>query len=78
MNIFSSSVQGMQNNLQKYENHARRISRVGTNDDPASPDGISLPEEMVGMRLSQRGFEANAVVFRAEDEMMGTLLDTFA
>ena len=35
-------------------------------------------EELVGVMTSRRGYEANLPVIRAADEMMGTLLDTFA
>jgi len=77
MNAMATSVQGMQNNLRRFESHAGNISRFGT-DAGEEVSAVSLPEEMVGMQLSRRGFEANAAVFRAQDEMLGSLLDTFA
>ena len=77
MQAITSSVQGMRNNWRRFESHAQNVARWGARTEPGDQD-ISLPEEMVGMRLSQRGFEANATVFRAQDEMLGSFLDTFA
>lgn len=45
---------------------------------PASPFPVSHVDEareMVNLTLNQRSFEANAVVIRASDELIGTLID---
>ncbi len=73
-----SALQGMNRNQLTMEQHAHRISRAGeTGLSPESPT-VSLPEEMVGMMVAQRGFEANIPVIRAADEMLGTLIDILA
>lgn len=77
MKVTATGLEGLQNNLRKFEDHARRLSRVGT-EDATEPAAGSLPEEVVGLRLAQRGLEAGAAVLKTEDEMLGTLLDTFA
>ena len=40
--------------------------------------GNSLETDMVGMMQAKHAFLANLAVFRAHDEIAGTLLDTFA
>ena len=36
---------------------------------------VGLPEEMVDSIRNLRGFQVNARAFRAQDQMLGTLLD---
>lgn len=38
----------------------------------------SLPRDTVELITSQRSFEANVAVIRTADQMLGTLVDTFA
>jgi len=79
ISAMNSSLQGMNRMMSKMEGHADRISRFGTDIGPDSGGtGISLPEEMVGMMVSQIGYSANLQVFRVADEMQGTLLDVLA
>ncbi|MBQ4566872.1 MAG: flagellar basal-body rod protein [Desulfovibrio sp.] len=40
-----------------------------------SPSGTDLAREMTSMISTQRSFEANAVVVRTADDMLGTVLD---
>lgn len=43
---------------------------------PAHPvSHVNQTREMVNLTADQRAFEANAVVIRASDEMIGTLID---
>ncbi len=37
---------------------------------------VDLSDEMINMIIAQRGFEANLQVIRAENEMVGRLIDT--
>lgn len=76
--IGAGSLVGMQNNLRKFDQHAQKIARYGTTSGADAGETVSLPEEIVGLTMSQRGYEANAMVRKVDDEMVGTLLDTLA
>ncbi len=80
MTAINSALQGLQDNQRSFVQHADRISRWGGQQagGPKPESRISMAEEMVGVIQAQRGFEANLPVIRAADEMLGTLLDTFA
>lgn len=45
---------------------------------PAGVSGTDLAREMTHMAATQRGFEANAAVIRATDELTGSLLNLIA
>ncbi len=74
----NSSLQGLQRNQQDFLKHAERISQWGNSGVGSDGQGIDVAQEMVGMMSASRGFEANLAVVRAEDEMLGTLLDVMA
>ena len=74
----NTALQGMARNQQAFEQHADRISRWGTTRSDGSQPDIDLDTEMVGVLTSRRGYEANLAVARTADEMVGTLIDTFA
>ena len=42
------------------------------------PSNVDLAEEIPGMMIDQRGFEANTKVIQTKDEMLGTVLDIVA
>lgn len=73
-----SALGGMNRNKLAMSQHAHRISSVGQTETSSGGSRVSLPEEMVGMMVSQRGVEANISVIRASDEMLGTLIDILA
>ncbi len=76
IDAISSALGGMQRNQEAFGRHADRIARSGL----ASEGGetIDLSEELVGTMVASRGYEANLLVIRAADDMLGTLLDTLA
>ena len=74
----NSSLQGLQRNQQKLQQHAERISEWGNSGVGDDGQGIDLAEELIGTMVARRGYEANLPVIRAQDEMLGTLLDVFA
>jgi hypothetical protein len=80
ISAINSALQGLQQNQKSFGQHADRISRWGSQDPTTTPpdEMINLQEELVGVLQSRRGYEANLPVIRAADEMLGTLLDTFA
>lgn len=43
--------------------------------DVVELSNVNIAEEMVGMMVAQRSFEANVKAIKTADEMLGTLLD---
>ncbi len=43
---------------------------------PVEGSNVDLAEELTGLLIGQRGFAFNLKMIEAEDELMGTLLDT--
>ncbi len=78
ISAMQSALQGMNRNQLSMAQHARQIANFGTTENSDIQSSVSLPEEMVGMMVAQRGFEANLPVIRAADEMLGTLIDILA
>lgn len=68
---------GLQRNQDAFARHAHRIANWGAASS-AGGQPIDLQEEMVGILVSRRGYEANLPVLRAADEMLGTLIDMLA
>lgn len=75
--VLESAAQGLQFNQRKFEYHAGNISRWGTEDSAEGQD-VNLGEELVGVLKSRRGYQANLMVVRAADDMLGSLIDIFA
>lgn len=75
MQAIHSALGGIQQNLQRFEQHAGRIARAG---DPGTGRPVDLPREIVGARTAQHGYEANLAVLDAADGMIGSLLDVLA
>ena len=73
----TAALGGLQRNEDALARHARRIAAAGAPPGPGTP-AIDLQEEMVGVLVSRRGWEANLPVLRAADEMLGSLLDVLA
>jgi flagellar hook protein FlgE len=69
----ASALSGLQGNQHSFQRHAREIGRAGT-----APDATLRPRDVVGLKTAQRGYEANLVVLRKSDEMLGSLLDIMA
>ena len=61
---------GFQRNLEAFERTAERVSQ--------NSPGSDLASDMVEMMTEVHGVKANAVVIRTADELVGTLIDTFA
>jgi flagellar basal-body rod protein FlgC len=65
------------------------ISKVGLETELLAPSGaeavtealpsnVDLAEELPGMMIDQKGFEANLSVIKTKDQMLGTILDIIA
>ena len=48
------------------------------NTSETQPSNVDLTEEIPGMIIDQRGFEANLKVIKTRDEMLGSVLDIIA
>jgi flagellar hook protein FlgE len=53
------------------------LSGTGTTVEPQLSN-VELSEEIPGMMVDQKGFEANLSVIKTKDEMLGTVLDIIA
>ena len=76
--VMASALNGLQFHQKSFLESADRISRWGTPQSQGATEDISLEKEMVGLLQSQRGMEANILVIKTEDEMLGSLLDILA
>lgn len=78
----AAALGGLQRNQAALAGHAHRLAQAGAPTttaagEPAPPD-VDIHEEMVGVLVARRGWEANLPVLRAADEMLGSLLDVLA
>ncbi len=48
------------------------------NTPEAQPSNVDLTEEIPGMIIDQRGFEANLKAIKTKEEMLGSILDIIA
>jgi flagellar basal body rod protein FlgC len=73
----TTALAGMQRNQDSFARHAHRIANAGGHGATGTAE-IDTHKEMAGVLTSRRGWEANAAVLRAADEMVGTLVDMLA
>jgi hypothetical protein len=78
INSMNIALGGMQANQRSFLEAAGRISRQGAEAESSAPPPTDPVSGMVSLLESRNGYKANVQVIRAADEMMGTLLDTFA
>ena len=69
-----SAAGGMRAWMHVFERSAASVNAAPT-ETPEAGAGGELIDGMVGMRLAASGVKANVAVFKAADEMLGTLLD---
>jgi flagellar basal-body rod protein FlgC len=56
---------------------ANRRPAPGVTEPPSNVNNVNLAEEIPSLVTVQRAYEANAKVVQTEDNVLGTLLDTF-
>ncbi len=59
------------------ESELPSLTATDANTEP-QPSNVDLAEEIPGMIVDQRGFEANLAVIKTKDEMLGSVLDIIA
>jgi hypothetical protein len=72
----TGAAQGIQASMRAFDRSSSAVSKGAaqlSSDQPSS--GSDIVDGMVGMGLDAAGVKANVAVFRAADEMLGTLLD---
>ena len=67
-----SSLQGMQNAVNQFNQAAQNIAQ-----DPLNPPGdqVSLSDQAVALLQAKNNFEANTAAFKVGEEMTQTLLN---
>lgn len=77
----AAALGGLQRNQAALAGHAHRLAQAGAPHDApgaTAPPSVDIHQEMVGVLVARRGWEANLPVLRAADEMLGSLLDVLA
>ncbi len=69
----TAALQGIQLNQDRFASAADRIARHTTMDAPED-----VTRDLVDLKTARYGMRAILAVFRAADEMVGTLLDVLA
>lgn len=71
----NSATYGIQQNLMRLNDAAARFARQPVRSDIASDD---IARDFVELKSARHAVAVNAAVVRTADDMLGTLLDTFA
>ena len=66
----------IQTNVNAIQNAFQKINKTAYSIATNNID--KLPENMVNLIINQRDVEANTKVIKSYDEMLGTIIDTFA
>ena len=69
---------GLHVNQERLARHADRISRWGTLDPVTAASAGDITQEVVGLKIAARGYEANLAVMRTTNSLLGTFIDILA
>ena len=61
--------------ISKVNNPGTPIPSVDGTGKPRESSNVDLAEEVVNLKTTKRGYQANLKVVKAEDEMLGSLFD---
>jgi len=75
--ILQTGLQGVQKGIDGAEKAALSIVKSGS-DGSTESDSNSVTESIVDLQLYERSIEASAKVVKTADDVLGSLLDTFA
>ena len=76
--ILQTGLQGVQKGASGAEKAALDIVRSGSDSSVDSVGSNDVTESIVDLQLYERSIEASAQVVKTADEVLGSLLDTFA
>ncbi len=74
--VLQTGLQGVQTGLNGLHQSARTIATATTDAGPSSAHNMT--EAVVEFKLYEQSVKGSAKVVQAADDMMGSLLDTFA
>jgi flagellar hook-associated protein FlgK len=77
MNI-NTALNGLNAASSRFESKANTVLRATTPSDSAALSDQDMAEALVGMQIDKNAFKANAKVLKAQDDMLGSLLDILA
>jgi flagellar hook protein FlgE len=78
MQIFASALQGLNATETKLDQTANRLSRMGVNENGASPDAVDLSAELVNLMTAKQQFAANLKSLETGNEIAKHTLDILA
>ena len=76
VNLTGPTGSGVRTEVQEVDTPATSFRADPSGGQPRELSNVDLTEEMVSMIVSERTFQANLQAIRAEDEMLGNLIDT--
>ncbi len=74
--VLHTGLQGIQTGLNGVQKSAQTIATATTENNPASTERMT--DALVELKLYEHEVKGSARVVQAADQMMGSLLDTFA
>ena len=74
MNI-NTSLNGLNAASARFESKANTVVRATTPSESGALSDQDVAEALVGMQVDKNAFKANAKVLKAQDDMLGSLLD---
>lgn len=77
VNLTGPTGSGVRSEVRKVDTPATSFRPGLGGGDPVELSNVDLADEMVSMIISERTFQANLQAIRAEDEMLGNLIDTY-
>ncbi len=85
VDAINSALSGIQSALQAYGGAAARVARAGEEasegpdvESAEKGDRVELSQEAVNLIASKHAVAANSAVIRAQDRMLGNLIDILA
>ena len=73
----NSALSGMAVQASLFDYSAQRISQTSASSK-VEESSLGTVQDWGNLLVSKNGFQANQAVLRAADDMLGTLIDTFA
>ncbi len=75
MDIQTSSIGSLNNIQQSMQKNASALASLTLASKDVLEGGVNVEKELIEMKQSEQNFSSVAKVIKAEDDIMGTLLD---